>query len=179
MDDEHRPDRRLGQVAHLDLARAAAELDDGAVKLIRLGEQRLLRPEDRPLGRRRVGHVEELDLPDHYRRLRLGGETGGARQLRGEGAGRDDARLLDDHRDRQLAPIDDEVDRQAEGQRVAAHDILDEMVGNLHRQRLDERREVALAQPGEVAEAAAALLDGELVETLEGRVGHGTLLGSG
>ena len=61
-----------------------------------------------------VGHIQNLDLPDHFGRAGVGGEaTAGAGQFRHVGSRSHHRRLFDGHRHQHLAPVDHEVEGNA------------------------------------------------------------------
>ncbi len=80
----------------------------------------------------RVAHLAKLHLGDHQRRVGVRDEaTARAHHLGGVRGGRDDARLLDDHRHHVVVAVDAHVERDAVGQAVGAEHVLDELVGGL------------------------------------------------
>src|SRR5439155_8353665 len=85
------------------------------------------------------------------------------------------ARLLDAHRHQEVAPVDLEVEPDAERQAVDADHVLDHVVGGLFVEETGgELRGAGVVEAQLLDEQLAPLLHRELVETGEaGRAGHG------
>src|SRR5207237_851575 len=99
----------------------------------------------------------DLDLADHRWRRCLRGDAAGARHPRRVRRRCHDGRLLDRHRHDDLEPVDDEVDRDRERQRVRADHVLDHLVGDLERQRARiDRCEAVLGQRRRLEQATPA-----------------------
>ena len=112
--DEHRV-LVVAEEAHLDVARAAAALDEARDGAFASARSSSLCVEDArrapPRGR---ATLRELDLRDHERRVHLGLEAAAlAHHLRRVRRRGDDARLLDDHRHDVVVAVDAHVERDA------------------------------------------------------------------
>ena len=127
--DHHVAARRPLVVAHRHAADATAALDEVRVHGIRGFEHLLARGLERRHGGARVVHVEQLDLPDHQRRIGPDAEAArGARELGRRGQRGDDRRLLDHHRHEAFDAVDLEVQCHGERQARDADDVLDEVL---------------------------------------------------
>jgi hypothetical protein len=132
--DQHRPDGRIVQQVHLEIAGATAQALQNWIDLIGLRQNRLSLRQHGPARRLRVRDVEHLHLGDHLRGRRLGLK---AASLAGEaghvgGAG-DDRWFFDRHRHQDVAAVDLEVHGDAQGQAEDADNVLDHLVGLVRR----------------------------------------------
>src|SRR2546426_785523 len=119
----------------------------------------------RPVG---VRDPDELDLPDHDR-------TRGARREPAPLPGhpsrvrgcRDDARLLDRHRDQVITLVDPEVHRDPEGDRHRADHVLDHPVDlvELQRPRVPDRLDFRVRELSERLDDLPTIIGALLVET--------------
>ena len=170
---EHAGLRRAARLEHphLQLAGAAAAPQKARLSLVAAGEQRRLGGQDRRAGRRGVGHLDELDLGDHQRRIGLGDEAAAFADHAGGVARRgDDRGLLDAHRDQVVAPVDLEVEAEAQRQGVGADDVLDDVIGLCDRQAAAvEELQVRGEQAGAAQELVLAVVQAQLVEAGQAR----------
>jgi hypothetical protein len=127
---EERPDGGFLDQAHLQIARAAAQLEQQRIDLVRFRQQALALGFQGGFSLLQVGDIQHLHLPDH-----LGSSCGssesaaGARQARHEGSGRHHRGFFDHHRHGHFPPIDEEMLRHAQWQGVRAHHVLDHVIG--------------------------------------------------
>src|SRR2546422_7369642 len=152
----------------LDVLRAAAELHEHRILLVRDREDFVSVVEDRhprPVG---IRDPDELDLPDHDRTRRARREPaplpGHPSRVRGC---RDDARLLDRHRDQAITLVDLEVPPDPEGDRHRADHVLDHPVDlvALQRPRVPDRLDFRVRELSERSNDLPAIFGGLLVET--------------
>src|SRR3989475_5531833 len=152
----------------LDVLRAAAELHEHRILLVRDREDFVSVVEDRhprPVG---IRDPDKLDLPDHDRTRRARREpTSLPRHPSRVRGGRDDARLFNRHRDQVIALVDPEVHRDPEGDRHRADHVLDHPVDlvELQRPRVPDRLDFRVRELSERSDDLPAIFGGLLVET--------------
>src|SRR5712691_4102858 len=160
----------------LDVLRAAADLHEHRVLLVRDREDLVSVVEDRhprPVG---VRDPDELDLPDHDwtrgARREPAPLPGHPSRVRGR---RDDARLLDRHRDQVITLVDPEVHGDPEGDRHRADHVLDHSVDlvELQRPRVPDRLDLRVRELSERSDDLPAIFGALLVETRNLRTLHG------
>ena len=121
----------------LDAASAAASGDHLRMQAVGEVEDFLLAPEQRPPRPLGIGHVDDLHLADEHRIGDLGAIAAGKpRRARRAGQAGDDGRLLDAQGHHVVAPVDEEVQADAERQAEDADHVLDHLVRDLALQRM-------------------------------------------
>src|SRR6058998_679943 len=152
----------------LDVPRAAADLHEHRILLVRDREDLVSVVEDchpRSVG---IRDPDELDLADHDRTRRARREPAPLprhpSRVRG---GRDHARLFNRHRDQVIALVDPEVHRDPEGDRHRADHVLDHPVDlvELQRARIPDRLDFRVRELSERSDDLPAIFGGLLVET--------------
>jgi hypothetical protein len=131
-----------------------------------------VQPLDRGAG---IGHLHELDLPDHRALIGFRDEAAArARDERRVRRRRDDRRLLDDHRDHDLAVVDQEVQPDPERQRERSHGVLDHDVGDVERQRVRRCEHGAIVgrQAERLGQLLSPLFDRHPIERRNPRTTH-------
>ncbi len=160
---QKRPNGRIFDQAHFQVARPSAQLFQQGINFSRLSQQLLFAVQDRPARGRQVGHVQHLHLPDHL------GRGGGsleappsAGQPRHEGSPCHHRRLFHRHGHQHLTPVDDEVQPNAQGQGVHAHGVFDHVAGGLHIQtsRAKQPAQFSRFQAGGLGQRSLALGQG-------------------
>src|SRR6185369_12418335 len=173
VDDHHRLAAARANEAHLDVPRSGAAPAETRRQLLRGGEEAGACRTDALDRRARIGHVDELDLPDHRARIRLREEAAaGARDERRVRGGRDHGRLLDDHRDHVVAIVHPEVERHPERQGERPDRVLDHDVRDVERERIRrvQRLDLRPAQPERLGDLPPSLLHRQPVEPPDARI---------
>src|SRR5574341_1228814 len=125
VDDQHRADSSVFQRSHLDITRAAAELNEYRIAVGGEIEQIGFMAHDCGPCSSKIRHVEHLDLTNHLWLGAAGAEaTALPRKFRHKTGASDHRWLLNDHRHKHITPIHLKIDRDT--QRHAKHpdDIL-------------------------------------------------------
>src|SRR2546421_9279580 len=154
--------------AHLDVLRAAPDLHEHRILLVRERQDLVSVVEDRHPPPVRVRDPDELDLPEHDRTRGARREptslSGHPSRVRGR---RYDARLFDRHRDQVIAFVDPEIHRDPEGDRHRADHVLDHPVDlvELERPRVPDRLDFRVRELSERLDDLPAIFGGFLVET--------------
>src|SRR2546426_959684 len=152
----------------LDVPRAAADLHEHRILLVRDREDLVSVVEDRHPRSVGIRDPDELDLADHDRTRRARREPAPLprhpSRVRG---GRDHARLFNRHRDQVITLVDPEVHRDPEGDRHRADHVLDHPVDlvELQRPRVPDRLDFRVRELSERSDDLPAIFGGFLVET--------------
>ena len=136
---------------HLEVAEAAAELDQQRIAVV-ADALDLVAPLQQPQPRRvRIGHADRLHLRDHQGAGHRCRESAGVILPRGVADRRDHRGFLGRHRHQNILAVDPQVGGNADRHVHRGDDVLDHLVGQLHRQvaHVGEMIDGCLIEPGE------------------------------